>query len=280
MRRSTLALGGATALAAALIAGPATAFAPQAQAQGTGAVYVVHGIPDTPVDVYVDGKKAIDDFKPISEQGPVDLPAGSHEIALFPADAADNSGKPVLSAKATVPAGGNVTLVADLDAGGSPKITPFVDDVSSVGAGKARLVVRHTAAAPAVDVLAGGKAVVKGLTNGQQKALEVPAGSVSAAVAAAGSTDPVIGPADVNLAEGTATFVHAVGSLDKKNLALVSFTVNNLHGSPTGVSSGAPSGAPADEGVPAWMLATTVLGLAVVGVSARRLAAQHPRSGR
>ena len=98
---------------------------------------------------------------------------------------------------------------------------------------------------------------------------------MSAAVAPAGKTDPVIGPADVNLAEGTAAFVHAVGSLDKKNLQLVSFTVSNLHGSPNGVSSGAPSGAPADEGVPGWMLATSVLGLAVIGVSARRRSRAH-----
>src|SRR5690242_7903683 len=112
MRRIILALGGALALAAALTIGPAAA---TAAAQETGAVYVVHGIPDTPVDVYVDGKKAIDDFQPVTEQGPVDLPSGSHTVALFPADAADGSGKPLLSAKATVPAGGNVTLVAHLD---------------------------------------------------------------------------------------------------------------------------------------------------------------------
>jgi hypothetical protein len=267
MRRSTLALGGALALAAALTIGPATA-----TAQETGAVFVVHGIPDTPVDVYVDGQRAIDDFKPLSEQGPVDLPSGSHKVAIFPADAADGSGAPLLSADADVPAGGNVTLVAHLDEGGKPTVTPFVNDVSSVPAGQARLVVRHTAAAPAVDVLAGGKPVVQGLTNGEQKALEVPAGSVSAAVAAAGSTDPVIGPADVNLAEGTATFVHAVGSLDKKNLQLVSFTVSDLHSSPSGVGSGAPSGSPAETGVPAWMLVSTLLGLVVVGFSARRLA--------
>ena len=258
MRRSTLALGGALAIAAALTAGTATA---SAAAQQTGSVYVVHGIPDTPVDVYVDGKKAIDDFKPISEQGPVDLPAGNHEVKLFAADAADGSGTPVLSASAEVPAGGNVTLVAYLDDGGKPKISPFVNDVGSVPAGQAR----------AVDVLAGGKAVVSGLTNGQQKALEVPAGSVSASVAAAGTTDPVIGPADVNQAGGTATFVHAVGSLEKKNLQLVSFTVSNLHSSPSGVSSGAPSGAPSQDGVPGWVLVSSVLGLAVAGVSARRM---------
>ena len=101
-----------------------------------------------------------------------------------------------------------------------------MNDVSAVPAGQARLVVRHTAAAPAVDVLAGGKPVIQGLTNPNEKALEVPAGSVSAAVAAAGTTDPVIGPADLDLKEGTATFVHAIGSLQDKTLSLVSFTVS------------------------------------------------------
>ena len=262
-RHAGLAVGGALALA--LVAAPA------AVAQETATVYVVHGVPDTPVDVYVDGKRAIDDFEPGTSQGPVQLPAGPHKLALFAADAADGSGSPLLSADADLPAGGNVTVVAHLDEGGNPKITPFVNDVSSVPAGQARLVVRHTAAAPAVDVLAGGKPVIEGLSNGQEKALEVPAGSVSAAVAAAGTTDPVIGPADVDLKEGTATFVQAIGKLDGGKLNLVSFTVSDLHSSPSGVPSGAPSGAPADGGAPAWLLVTTLAGLSVVAVSAVRL---------
>jgi hypothetical protein len=262
-RHAGLAVGGALALA--LVAAPA------AVAQETATVYVVHGVPDTPVDVYVDGKRAIDDFEPGTSQGPVQLPAGPHKLALFAADAADGSGSPLLSADADLPAGGNVTVVAHLDEGGNPKITPFVNDVSSVPAGQARLVVRHTAAAPAVDVLAGGNPVIEGLSNGQEKALEVPAGSVSAAVAAAGTTDPVIGPADVDLKEGTATFVQAIGKLDGGKLSLVSFTVSDLHSSPSGVPSGAPSGAPADGGAPAWLLVTTLAGLSVVAVSAVRL---------
>ena len=262
-RRAGFALGGAVALA--LVTAPA------AVAQDTGTVYVVHGVPDTPVDVYVDGQRAIDDFEPGTNQGPVELPAGPHEIALFAADAADRSGTPLLEANADLPAGGNVTLVAYLDASGNPTITPFVNDVSSVPAGQARLVVRHTAAAPTVDVLAGGQPAIQGLSNGQEKAVEVPAGSVSAAVAAAGTTDPVIGPTDVDLQEGTATFVHAIGKLDGGELSLVSFTVSNLHSSPSGVPSGAPSGAPADSGVPAWLLVSTLAGLAVVAVSASRL---------
>ncbi|MDT0350427.1 DUF4397 domain-containing protein [Pseudonocardia charpentierae] len=262
-RHAGLAVGGALALA--LVAAPA------AVAQETATVYVVHGVPDTPVDVYVDGKRAIDDFEPGTSQGPVQLPAGPHKLALFAADAVDGSGSPLLSTDADLPAGGNVTVVAHLDEGGNPKITPFVNDVSSVPAGQARLVVRHTAAAPAVDVLAGGQPVIEGLSNGQEKALEVPAGSVSAAVAAAGTTDPVIGPADVDLKEGTATFVQAIGKLDGGKLSLVSFTVSDLHSSPSGVPSGAPSGAPADGGAPAWLLVTTLAGLSVVAVSAVRL---------
>jgi Domain of unknown function (DUF4397) len=269
MRRSTLALGGALALAVTLATGSA-ALAEESAAQETGTVYVVHGVPDTPVDVYVDGERAIDDFQPGTSQGPVDLPAGPHKVAIFPADAAEGSGSPLLSADADLPEGANVALVAHLDADGKPTVTPFKNDVAKVAAGQARLVVRHTAAAPAVDVLAGGKPVIQGLTNPNEEELTVPAGSVSAAVAAAGSTDPVIGPADVDLKEGTATFVHAIGSLQDKSLGLVSFTVSNLHSSPSGVPGGAPSGAPYEPGPPAWVLVLGVTGLAGVLLAARR----------
>jgi Domain of unknown function (DUF4397) len=239
MRRLTLAFGGVLAAAAATLGITAPA-----AAQETASVYVVHGIPDTPVDVYVDGARLLDDFQPGSDAGPVDVPRGAHEVALFPADAADGSGPPLLSATQEVPGGGNVTLVAHLTEGGQPAVTPFVNDVSSVPAGQARVVVRHTAAAPAVDVLAGGSGLISGLANPDEEVLEVPAGTIPAAVAAAGTTEPVIGPADLDLQEGTATFVHAIGSLEAGNLDLVVITVDGLHTAPNGVPSGAPSGAP------------------------------------
>ncbi len=266
MRRLTMALGGLLAAAATTLA-----TAPLATAQQTGAVYVVHGIPDTPVDVYVDGQRALDDFQPGANAGPVDLPAGAREVAIFPADAADGTGSPLLSASPEVPAGGNVTLVAHLSGGGQPTVTPFVNDVSSVPAGQARVVVRHTAAAPAVDVLAGGSPVISGLANPNQEALEVPAGSIPAAVAAAGTTEPVLGPADLELREGTATFVHAIGSLEAGNLDLVTFTVEGLHSAPSGVPSGAPSGAPTETGLPGALVLVAGAGAALAGASALRL---------
>ena len=114
----------------------------------------MHGIPDTPVNVFVNGKSTLPDFKPGTVAGPLELPAGDYEITVFPASDTAGTGDPVISAKATVPADTNVTLVAHLDADGKPTLTPFVNDTSPIAAGDGRLVVRHTAAAPAVDVRA------------------------------------------------------------------------------------------------------------------------------
>ena len=54
-----------------------------------------------------------------------------------------------------VPASGSYTVVAHLDASGTPTLTPFENDTSEVADGNGRLTVRHTAAAPAVDVVLG-----------------------------------------------------------------------------------------------------------------------------
>ena len=64
--------------------------------------------------------------------------------------------------------------------------------------------------------------------------------------------------------------MHAIGSLQDKSLGLVTFTVSNLHSSPSGVPSGAPSGAPYEPGPPAWVPVLVVAGLAGVLLAARR----------
>lgn len=252
----------------------ATAFlgAASASAADTATVYVVHGIPDTPVDVYVNGDLTLDDFQPETVAGPLDLPAGSYDVAITAADAADDS-SPLLSTTADLTGGDNVSLVANLDASGSPTINAFVNDVSSVKAGESRVVVRHVAAAPAVDVRAGGAVVLSDVTNPNSGALTVPAGTVSADVTLAGTDTVVLGPVDLTLAEGTATFVHAIGSAEAVTLGLVSFTVSGLHSAPGGVPAGT---GPADN---TWALplAGVVLvgGVALLLTSGRRLRADR-----
>lgn len=214
------------------------AVAPANAAEDNAMLSVLHGIPDTPVDVYVNDELTLDDFQPGDLAGPLELPAGTYSVVLAGPDSTDAS-EPVLGPiDLPLEAGGNYTAVAHLDAEGAPTANLFTNDVSDIAAGEGRLTVRHVAAAPAVDVLAGGEAVISGLENPNEETLNLPAGTVEASVAAAGTTDPVLGPAPVDVAEGTLTIVYAWGSLEDENLDLAVQTVTGMHSSPDGVPAG------------------------------------------
>ena len=239
--RTTLA--GAAALAVAAL--PLAVFATPAAAATDASVVVFHGVPGLTVDVYASAdttyteeEALLTDFEPGTVTDPVAIPEGTYNLAVFAKDA-DPSGEPAIKAEGvTVPGGANITVAAHLNAEGAAVLTPFVNDVSKVAAGQGRLVVRHTAAAPAVDVLAGGEPVFENLSNPNEAKADLAAGTVSASVAATGTTDPVIGPADVTVKEGSATIVYAWGSLEDDNLAVAVQTIDGLHSTPSGVPSG------------------------------------------
>jgi hypothetical protein len=250
------ALGAGAIIAAMLgVATPASA-----SAAAPSKVYVVHGIPEQAVDVYVNGAKALSNFEPTKVAGPLDLPAGSYDIVLT--KPGDPITSPILTVDdADVPGDANISLVAHLNAGGAPTLTPFVNDTSKVEAGKARLIVRHTAAAPAVDVRAGGQPVFPNLTNPNEAKADIAAGTVSADVVLAGTTTVVLGPANLDLAEGTATIVYAIGSADGQTLAITSQVLSGLHSAPGGVPAG--SGGLVDTGgLAGWWYA--VMGMAAL----------------
>ena len=145
------------------VAGALVLVATPASAEDTATVSILHAVPDTPVDVYANGEELIPDFQPGTLTDPLELPAGSYDLAIYPAGSDPASTEPAASADGvTVPAGANATVVAHLTEDGTPVLTPFVNDVSAIEAGSARVTVRHTAAAPAVDVRAGGTPVVEG----------------------------------------------------------------------------------------------------------------------
>ncbi|PXA70041.1 DUF4397 domain-containing protein [Cryobacterium arcticum] len=231
--RKTLAAGVAAGALVAL-AGLAPAYA----AEGDAQLSVLHAVPGLTVDVYVNGDLTLDNFEPGDLAGPLDLPAGTYTVAITAADAADASAPAIGPVDLPLEAGMNYTAVAHLDAAGTPTATLFTNDTATLAAGEGRLTVRHVAAAPAVDVLAGGTAVITNLSNPNESLLTLPAGTVSASVAATGTTDPVIGPADVTVAEGTNTIVYAWGSLTDSNLALAIQTVGGMHSNPDGIPAG------------------------------------------
>jgi hypothetical protein len=251
-----MALTGAALLLTAFFAGGTSA-----QAAGTAKVSVVHGIPNTPVNVFVNGKSTLSDFKPGTVAGPLSLAAGTYKVTVFPAANTKGTGTPVISASATVEAGKNYSLVAHLTAAGKPTLTAYLNDTSTVAAGKARIIVRHDAAAPAVDVRANGAVAFKALTNQKQAQADLAAGSVKADVVLAGTSTVAIGPATLNLKEGTATIVYAAGSASAKTLTLVTQTINGLHSAPKGVQAGTGGLLDTRPGTPEWVWAASVAGV-------------------
>ena len=143
---------------------------------------VLHGVPDLTVDVYVDGELTLDDFAPGELAGPLELPAGDYEVAITAADAEDDAAPVLGPVELTLAEGGDYTAAAHLDADGAPTVTAFENDTDALAAGEGRLTVRHIAAAPAVDVWAGEEVVVPGLENPDEASLEIPAGTVIAAI--------------------------------------------------------------------------------------------------
>lgn len=273
MKQKIAAALGAGALVALGAAAPASAAEPAAQ------LSVLHGVPDLTVDVYVDNALTLDDFAPGDLAGPLELPAGTYTVAITAADAADASSPAIGPIDLTLQAGGNYTAAAHLTEAGEPTATLFTNDTAQTAAGQGRLTVRHVAAAPAVDVLAGGSPVIRNLANPNEQKLDLPAGVVSASVAAAGTTEPVLGPADVDVAEGANTIVYAWGSLEDDSLALAVQTISGLHSNPGGVPAGvaglaATNGGDGGIGV---ALGAGLLAAMALGFAARRRPAAERR---
>lgn len=205
---------GALSLAASL------AFAAPAQAGGwhhdddDALLSVLHGVPGLTVDVWVDGKLTLNDFTPGTLAGPLELEEGDYDIAITAADAASAEHPVIGPVSVDLDEGGNYTAVAHLSASGAPTASLFENSTKGLrNERKGKLTVRHVAAAPTVDVLANGKPVIEDLSNPDEAALKLREGTVSAAVAAAGTTTPVIGPTDIAVEGGTNTIVYAWGSL-------------------------------------------------------------------
>ncbi len=240
MKRLFAALG-ALMLLVGLTASPTSA-------QESSQVYVVHGIPGLTVDVYVNDALTLGGFEPKDIAGPLTLPAATYQIEIFAAEVAPASSADVrvadgdvaaIDLSPAVPGGSDLSLVAHLDASGTPTLTAFVNDLSTVANGTTgRVVIRHTAAAPAVDIVAGGAPVgnLVNIANGAQEQIDLPAATYPTGIAAAGST-AVLVAAPVTVQPGVGTVVYAIGDLGggSFDLAIQTFSglalAENLRGS-------------------------------------------------
>lgn len=259
--KSRLAAGGAAG--AVLIAALAVPMSAAAAAEGDAQLSVLHGIPGVTVDVWVNGDLTLDDFAPGTLTDPLTLAPATYSVAITAANATSATDQVVLGPiDLPLATNGNYTAVAHLDEAGEPAAGFFTNDISATAAGEGRLTVRHVAAAPAVDILAGDTPVIEGLENPNEEILNLPAGVVPASVVAAGTTEPaLLGPADVDVAEGVNTIVYAYGSLEDDTLALAIQTIDGLHTPPAGIPAGQTGAAAAADSA-----STTWIGLGAFGL--------------
>jgi hypothetical protein len=198
-------------------------------------VYVVHGIPgqdvgaapDLPVDICLAGGGAVPGLTGVpfgAIAGPLDLPAGRYDIEVRLAGGAVCGGALAVANTFYLALTENATIVAHLSEQGIPALTKFINDVRPLGSGRTRVVARHGAAVPPVNILLrSDKNVewIKGLENSDQSSGVVErAGTYHALVFPEGSLRPVLSTS-APLAAGTVYFAYAVGSAAKGTLALV-----------------------------------------------------------
>ncbi len=211
-------------MVAAVIAGSAVS------ASADATVYVVHGIPDAVLDVALDGECVLQGAMFTDQAGPMDIPAGIHQITVSMADPTNPcGGYVVLDIPVQLMDGENVTAVAFLDDMCVPTAAKFTNDFSRTTPGKARVILHHTACAPPIDIAvaremdAPFEPMVQGLANGDQVVDELRPGEWYIWIAEAGSTEPAVGPTLVRIKPFTAYRAFAVGSMAHGNATVVVF---------------------------------------------------------
>jgi hypothetical protein len=230
---------------------------------------LIHGIPDTDVDVAAGGSDVFTDFS-FSDTQDLSALAGA-TLEDLQVKLAGTDTVAIDAGDVTLPSSGNTTIIAHLDASGTPKLSIFDNDVSPVGAGEGRLIVRHTAFAPEVDIKANGDVAFANVPNGAEGKVDLAAGTITAEVVPTGEDAPVvIGPADLPIVEGEALIVYAVGSLAADNLGVLTESISGLHDTPTLVNTG---NSPVESSSSLGLVAIAAFaGIAFLGLGRRRLA--------
>jgi hypothetical protein len=208
-------------LAALVVAVPALGVG-RAQAADSQ-VYVVHGIPGVPVDVYAGettpDDRVLTDFQPGEVAGPLTIPEGPLPVVVVPTGG-DPTTEAVIDQTLDVPGGANVSVVANVE-GGTPNLKAFANDLSAVAEGSSRVTVRHTADAPAVQVLVNGEVAIPNLAPGAEASAVLPASTYDVAVQLTDGTPlPALSPGSVDIPAAKNVIVYAVGSATDEGFPL------------------------------------------------------------
>ena len=212
-------------IALLLLQSPVSAMA-KAKAKSTDkATYtIIHAIPSgngaDKVDVYANNTLIIDNATPGAMKS-FTVDRGNVQIKIFADGVSPSSDTAAVltSNKTYLTNGENVSFVAFLGADGKPRISMFKNMITEAGKKRGWLTVRHVAAAPEVNIRAGGATVIKNLANGMERKSTFNTKTYSVDVVLSDSPSVVAIPAaNVSVQNETNTVVYAWGSAAQRNL--------------------------------------------------------------
>jgi hypothetical protein len=121
------------------VAGPAQATIHHRFPGRTAEVSVLHAVPNTPVDVYLDHKRILDDFQPGTLAGPLKVKAGTYTVSITAATATNDHHPVIGPVRLTFHAARSYTIAAHLTAAGEPTATLYLNTIKKTPRGSGRL---------------------------------------------------------------------------------------------------------------------------------------------
>jgi hypothetical protein len=210
---------------------------------GEAGLELLHGLPSPAVDVYADGELLLGGFEPGEIAGPLNLPDGEYDLALFaaadtPATSESDREDPALVAGELIVDGQPATLVVAADAQGSPTIVRFAEDLRPTAAGDGRITIRNpgeTAVIVTMTPLAGGEPLSEPLAARATISADLPAGEYRIRIE--DQARQVLFETTISNPEGNLTTGTFLIGEDDQSLLLLQ-RINGLQSPPDGIPTG------------------------------------------
>lgn len=192
---------------------------------------VVHGVNGTdlglaealPVDISLSGSCALKNVPFRTVSSTLQVAAGSHEVVIRLSNG-NCTGALVAQTRLDLSINENSTIVAHLSEEGAVRLTKFINDRQPTANNLGRVTLRHTAAAPAVDIWYRARRasrVVRALRSGEQNGSETIANSYNFIIYTSSPRRQALPNVSQSVEANQQLIVYVVGSAKKGSLSLI-----------------------------------------------------------
>jgi len=198
---------------------------------------IVHGIPETEVDVYFDDELIIKGFSSGDVVGPIVNEPGEYKIGFYKAEEnppvaqSDRKDSAVLDSNLKM-VDEPVSVIAFVDSFGNISLNSTSTIVSDVAPGKSRVMVHNYTTENSIEVLLNDESF--NITNGASSVSEVAAGNTILEIRAENQTLSD----EISLLDGELSNIFIYGSGKNKSINLSEIRLSGLDSAPIGIPSG------------------------------------------